>query len=165
MKAGDVVDRIAAQEARLVFERFDEEAALALGLDIKARVAAMGKSAVIDVRLWDRRLFWFAMAGTTSDNETWVERKVSAVRRFHKSTYRIQHERAGAKLLPETHGPEAVGSCVFAGGGFPLNVRGIGCVGAVTVSGLPEREDHAVAVAAICAAIGVDPAGVALPPV
>ena len=127
-------------------------------------MAALGKAAVVDVRFWDRRLFWFAMPGTTMDNEDWVRRKVKAVRRFHKSTYRLGREReATGRLLPPEAGPEAVAECVLAGGGFPLKVRGVGCVGAVTVSGLPERQDHEMVVAGLAAALGVDPAEVALP--
>ena len=130
----ELVAAIAAQEERLVFERFDADLALAIGLDIRARVAAAGKAVVIDVRLWDRRLFWFAMPGTAMNNEDWVRRKVNAVRRFHKSTYRLGQEKGG-QLLPAEFGPEAVAECVLAGGGFPLRVRAVGCVGAVTVSG------------------------------
>jgi uncharacterized protein (UPF0303 family) len=160
----ELIARIAAQEERLVFERFDADLALAIGLDIRARVAAIGKAAVVDVRFWDRRLFWFAMPGTTVNNEDWVRRKVNAVRRFHKSTYRLGREREGTgRLLPAEFGPEAVAECVLAGGGFPLKVRGVGCVGAVTVSGLPERQDHEMVVAALAAALEVDPAELVLP--
>ena len=72
---------------------------------------------MVDVRFWDRRLFWFAMPGTTMDNEDWVRRKVNAVRRFHKSTFRLGRERE-TTLLPARRGPEAVADCVLAGGGF-----------------------------------------------
>jgi uncharacterized protein (UPF0303 family) len=158
----ELIAAIAAQEGRLVFERFDADLALEIGLGIRERVAALGKAAVVDVRLWDRRLFWFAMPGTTADNEDWVRRKVNAVRRFHKSTFRLGREK-GARMLPAEAGPEAVAECVLAGGGFPLKVRGVGCVGAVTVSGLPDRQDHEMVVAALAAALGVDPGEVALP--
>lgn len=160
--SAELIAAIARQEERLVFERFDADAALALGLDIRDRVAAQGRAVVIDVRFWDRRLFWFAMQGTTADNEDWVRRKVNAVRRFQKSTLRLGTEK-GARLLPPEAGPEAVADCVLAGGGFPLKVRGVGCVGAVTVSGLPQREDHEMVVAGLAAALGVPPAEVALP--
>ena len=158
----ELIAAIAAQEERLVFERFDEGMALEIGLDIRGRVAAAGKAVVIDVRLWDRRLFWFAMAGTTVDNEDWVRRKVNAVRRYQKSTFRLKQER-GTTLLPPDAGPEAVAECVLAGGAFPLKIRGIGCVGAVTVSGMPQREDHEVVVAALAAALGVPEGEMVLP--
>ena len=97
----ELIAAIAAQEERLVFERFDEGMALEIGLDIRGRVAAAGKAVVIDVRLWDRRLFWFAMAGTTADNEDWVRRKVNAVRRYQKSTFRLKQERGTTMLPPD----------------------------------------------------------------
>jgi len=32
------------------------------------------------------------------------------------------------------------------GGGFPIFLVGTGCIGAITVSGLPERDDHMLVV-------------------
>jgi uncharacterized protein (UPF0303 family) len=48
------------------------------------------------------------------------------------------------------------------GGSFPLLVRGTGCVGAVTVSGLPQRVDHELVVEALAARCGVPLNDVAL---
>ena len=42
------------------------------------------------------------------------------------------------------------------GGSFPLNVFGTGIVGSVTVSGLPQREDHNLVVEALCLLTGRD---------
>jgi uncharacterized protein (UPF0303 family) len=36
-----------------------------------------------------------------------------------------------------------------AGGSFPIRVRGVGVVAAVTISGLPQAQDHAVVVRAL----------------
>jgi uncharacterized protein (UPF0303 family) len=48
------------------------------------------------------------------------------------------------------------------GGSFPIVVESVGCVGAVTVSGLPQRIDHALVVEALATAVGVPIADVAL---
>ena len=48
------------------------------------------------------------------------------------------------------------------GGAFPIFVRGAGCIGAVAVSGLPQREDHNRVVAALAGVLGQDLADTAL---
>jgi uncharacterized protein (UPF0303 family) len=42
------------------------------------------------------------------------------------------------------------------GGGFPLFVAGTGCIGAVTVSGLPQRDDHCLVVSTLAAMLQRD---------
>ena len=123
--SAELIAAIAAQEERLVFERFDADRALEVGLDIRGRVAALGKAAVVDVRFWDRRLFWFAMPGTTMDNEDWVRRKVAAVRRFHKSTYRLGREREGTGgCCRRKRGRRRSRSACWRGEGFRLRCGG-----------------------------------------
>ncbi len=71
------------------------------------------------------------------------------VERFGASSYLVG-SRARAKgttfeessrLDPDTYAAH--------GGSFPITVEGVGVVGAVTVSGLPQLEDHRFVVAAL----------------
>jgi uncharacterized protein (UPF0303 family) len=41
------------------------------------------------------------------------------------------------------------------GGAFPIIIRGVGVVGTITVSGLPQAEDHAFVVRMIAEHLGV----------
>jgi uncharacterized protein (UPF0303 family) len=51
---------------------------------------------------------------------------------------------------------------VLAGGGFPVSVKNAGVIGVIAVSGLPERDDHGVIVAALCDHLGKDAKALAL---
>lgn len=149
------IAKMIEQENLLVFDGFDEETALAIGLDIKQRVEAVGGAVAIDVRFWDRSLFTFSMSGVPDENSQWVRRKANSVKRFQRSTYRMMLERGGEEVMKPFWGLDFA-DYVFAGGGFPIKVKGAGCIGAITISGLPARQDHAIVVAAICASIGLD---------
>ncbi|MFM6978264.1 MAG: heme-binding protein [Micrococcales bacterium] len=43
-----------------------------------------------------------------------------------------------------------------AGGCFPVRVKGQGLVGTVTVSGIPQRDDHRLASESIAEYLGID---------
>jgi len=155
MSVASDIAQIIEQEKSLTFKSFDEEAALAIGLGIKKIIEAKGEAVSIDVRLWDRQLFGFAMKGTTADNQDWMRRKINAVRRYHRASYRMSLERGGEEEKMPYWGVDYK-DYVFAGGSFPINLESIGCVGAITVSGLSGRDDHALVVEALCAFLGAD---------
>jgi uncharacterized protein (UPF0303 family) len=41
------------------------------------------------------------------------------------------------------------------GGGFPILLEGTGCIGTITVSGLPQREDHALVIGVLQEYLGL----------
>ena len=145
MAIAEDIARIIEQERGLVFPAFDEHAAFAIGSAIRER--ALRES-----------------PGTTGDNPNWIRRKANTVQRLHKSTYRIVLEAGGKDRLFPPHRALSPEDYVMAGGGFPIRVKGVGVIGAVTVSGLHERDDHEVAVGAICDFLGADRDLFALPP-
>jgi len=149
------------QEQDLVLAEFDEKVAFTLGSAIRERALAEGLSLVVDLRTWDRQLFFSATAGTSADNAEWVRRKINSVRRFQRASYRLVLERGEAPFPPQSGADPA--DYVIAGGGFPIRVKGAGIVGCLTISGLPGRSDHGVAVAALCDHLGLDRAVYALP--
>lgn len=155
------IERVKKQEQDLVLSRFDEEVAFAIGSSIRERALAEGLSLVVDIRTWDRQLFFSATAGTSADNAEWVRRKVNSVRRFQRASYRLVLERGEAPFSVQSGADPA--DYVIAGGGFPIRVTGAGIVGCLTISGLPGRSDHGVAVDALCDHLGRDRAAYALP--
>lgn len=163
MAAADDIAGIIEQEARLVFRRFDEAAGFALGCRLRDFGLARAQPIVIDIQTWDRPLFYAALAGSTADNANWARRKRNVVQAYHKSTYRmvLEQERPD-RTFPPGHARDP-GEFVLAGGGFPIRIEGAGVIAAVAVSGLPERQDHALVVEALCAELGQDFESLALP--
>lgn len=157
------IKQIIEQERGLVFERFDEDMAFAIGAHVRETAKAAGQGIAVGVWLWDRPLFLGMTAGASLHNITWAERKVGTVRMLHKSSYRLVLERGDKPRLLEDTWAADPKSYAIAGGAFPIVVKGLGMVGAVSTSGLPEREDHGYSVAAVCAVLGRDAAEWALP--
>ena len=163
MATAEDIKQIIAQEQGLIFPHFDEAVAFSLGMRIRERALAEGLGLVADVRTWDRPLLYMAQPPTTGDNQHWVRRKYNLVQRVSKSSYRVVLENtSGVDHFLPRRGLDNE-NFVLAGGGFPIRVKGAGMIGCVTVSGLHERDDHGVAVDALCDELGLDNKEFALP--
>ena len=143
------------QERELVLPKLDAETAWELGTRLRTLAMERGLSIVADVRrLGGQQLFYMALDGTTPDNPEWVRRKSNVVALFHRSSYATRLKLlAKNKTLQEKQGLP-LADYAEHGGSFPLRVTGAGVVGSVTVSGLPGRKDHGMAVEALCAMLG-----------
>ena len=157
------VDLIRRQEAELVFDRFDEAVAFALGAAIRERALREKLPIIVDIRTFDRPLFYAAMPGSNASNPDWARRKINVVKRFLKSTYRMVLEQQRPDRTFKPGEGLDIADYVLAGGGFPITVKNAGVVGVIAVSGLPERDDHGVVVQALCAHLGKDAEALALP--
>lgn len=155
MISSDHLAKVQEQERRLVLEKFNEEVAFEIGSAIYKRAAAEGLGIVIDIRTFDRQLFFASTSGTTFDNSGWVRRKANVVRHFLVSSYRLtlEHQRPDRSFAKEW--ALDVSDYVLAGGGFPVTVKGAGIVGSIAVSGLAEDHDHALIVDALCDRLGI----------
>jgi uncharacterized protein (UPF0303 family) len=144
--ARPTLEALAREEQELVFDGFDEDTAWRLGVQLVEAARAAGLAVTIDVRRNGHQLFHAARPGTAPDNDAWVERKVRVVTRFGRSSLRVGEaaRQAGTTFEEQMRlDPDAYAA---HGGGFPITVRGVGVVGVVTVSGLPQLEDHAFVV-------------------
>src|ERR1700755_2679995 len=150
MSVAEDLARIALQEQDLQFARFDEETAWKLGGHVRALAIERKLSLVVDVRRFGQPLFYAALPGTTPDNVEWVRRKGNVTARFHRSSYAIgrELEEKNSNLLDRYGLP--IEDYASHGGAFPLRVAGAGVIGSITVSGLPQRAAHDLAVEALC---------------
>jgi uncharacterized protein (UPF0303 family) len=148
--------RVEQQEHELVLPRFDVKIAWELGVCIRTLAEDRGLGVVVDVRRFGQPLFYTALDGTTGDHVEWVRRKSNVVARFHCSSYAISLQmKPNNDSLTEQQGLPMIDYATH-GGSFPLCVKGAGIVGSVTVSGLPQRDDHELVVEGLCVLLGRD---------
>ena len=137
------------QEDALQFSHFDPDVAWSLGSRIRARAQVTTKAVAIGIWMGGQTVFYTGTTGVTPGNEDWLRRKRNTVLRFCRSSLRVGVELAKAGTTLEEKQGLAQTEYAAHGGGFPILLRGTGCVGAIVVSGLTQREDHALVVEAI----------------
>jgi uncharacterized protein (UPF0303 family) len=154
---------IVRQERELRFETFDVDIAWRVGSRLRQIAIERLLPLVIDVRRFGHPLFYSALAGTNPDNFEWVRRKSNVVARFLTSSYAMGLTlKRDATTLADRFG---LASSDYAshGGSFPINVENAGIIGSVTVSGLPQRDDHELVVEALCVELGYEYSKLKLP--
>lgn len=150
------IARIAEQERLLRFTRFGPDEAWAIGAALRDVAVADKAPIAIDIALRDRTLFHCVLPGSTTDNAEWIRRKRNTVLRLWRSSYAIGLSLKLKGESQETAHMLPLADYAVHGGAFPISLEGLGCIGAVTVSGLPQRQDHTLVADALARFLGVD---------
>ncbi len=135
-----------AEEDRLRLPGLDADAAWNLGSLAVSLAGADGLAVTISVARGQQLMFHAALPGAVADQADWIRRKTALVYRFGHSSFFVgrTYTDRGARFEDEPH----LDTAAYAahGGAFPLHVSGTGVVGVLAVSGLPQDQDHALAV-------------------
>ncbi len=149
------IPKVIRQEELLVFKSFDQEDAWKLGCALREEAAKYDAGLVIDIRSGNQILFHSFMPGATLDNINWVRKKINLVEIMSTSSYllglEVKFGDGAAKLAHLSDSDYA-----WHGGCFPIRLTGGKVVALVTVSGLPQREDHKLVTDVIAHYLGVD---------
>lgn len=138
-----------AEEEELQFQSFTNDDAWELGCRMVQAARSQNAPVAIDITRNGHQLFHAALPGTSADNDGWIQRKIRVVQRFgHSSLATAQVWRERGVTVEEAL---ELDSSLYAahGGGYPVNIRSVGSVGVIAVSGLPQLDDHAMVVTAI----------------
>jgi uncharacterized protein (UPF0303 family) len=149
----ELLDTLTQQENELQFTAFSSDTALALGLKLIELAKAGNKIITVNITINGKVLFHHAMQGASADQAEWIRRKNNVVARFGRCSFYVgtDHKHRGVvfedikHLDPKDYAP--------FGGAFPITLKGSGIIGTVTVSGLRQAEDHALAVEALRAVL------------
>ena len=146
--------QLADEEEELQFTRFGAGDAWELGSALVTTGQERGLPVAIDITRNRHQLFHAALSGATPDNDSWIRRKSRVVNRFgHSSLFVRQASIERGTTFEEEFGLDRARYAAH-GGAFPVLVRGVGPIGVVVVSGLPQVEDHRMVVAALRSHLG-----------
>ncbi|MFI7006879.1 heme-degrading domain-containing protein [Streptomyces sp. NPDC050145] len=145
------VEELEEQERTLILDSFSYEDAWRLGTLLVELARGRQAPVAIDITRGGQQVFHAALPGSTPDNDAWIARKRRVVERYHASSHLVGSRfrakgttfEASSRLDPDVYAAH--------GGAFPLRVRDAGVIGVLTVSGLPQLEDHALATEALAA--------------
>ena len=147
---------IAVQEQTLQFTGFNAELAWQIGAALREDALRRRAGMTFEIQVAGRTLFVAAPDGASAGQMDWIRRKRNTVMRFARSTYALGLDlELKGKPLEDRHGITLTDYALH-GGGFPIVVRGTGCVGSIVASGLHQRVDHAMVVDALAGVLRVD---------
>jgi uncharacterized protein (UPF0303 family) len=142
----ELILRLEEEEQGLVFPSFSNDDAIAVGEAIESRARERALAITIDIRRGAQQLYHCALPGTSADNDQWALRKGRVAERFGHSSLLVgaRLRKAGMRIEDKYF----VNPLEYSahGGAVPVVVEGTGQVGTITVSGLPQEEDHALVV-------------------
>ncbi|WDF33965.1 heme-degrading domain-containing protein [Arthrobacter agilis] len=144
-----LITKIEGEVAELQFTRFTNDDAVALGQLLVQLGVGRNLPIAIGISKPNHILFRAALDGATPDNDFWLEAKALTAARYLAPSLLVglRARRNGGQFEgnpmvdPATHAAH--------GGSFPLYIRGVGPVATVTVSGLPQLDDHKLVVEAL----------------
>lgn len=138
-----------AQEQRLVFRTFTHDDAWALGSLLVELGRERRAPIAVDIHRAGQQLFHAALPGSTPDNDAWIARKRRVVERYASASYLVGSRFRAKGTTFEDSSRLDPDRYAAHGGSFPITVEGVGVIGSVTVSGLPQIEDHRLVVEAL----------------
>ncbi|GAB3251637.1 heme-degrading domain-containing protein [Chitinimonas naiadis] len=163
MSLEDDIELIARQERQLCFPSFDADTAWQVGSRLRELALERSVNVAIEIELSGLTVFSSYMPGTTPDHADWIRRKRNVLQRFRRSSYAVglQLKHKGGDLLEQQGLP--LRDYATHGGCFPIRLVGSDCIGSITVSGLPQREDHGMVVEVLAEILDQPLAELALP--
>ena len=140
---------LAREAATLILPSLTQSEALELG-EIAASIGRdRALPIAVEVCLKDWTVYHTSLPGSSLENDRWIARKARVVLATEHSTMfeRVLAEEQGIDWYVEKSLPEETHA--IHGGGLALNVKGVGFVGILLVSGLPQVQDHLLGVEVI----------------
>lgn len=94
-------------------------------------------------------MFLYIDDNLPADKHNWLRRKANVAKRFEESSLSVKNDlKEGNMTLEKTFGLDDK-DFIAKGGSIPVFIKNVGMVATITVSGLPDEEDHKIIVDAL----------------
>ena len=148
-------EKLQEQDRLLVFDAFEQEDALQIGLSAVELAKRYGNPASVRVVFDDLVVFSYFMPGTSLGNVWWMDKKIRVAKRTGVSSL-LSH----AQLLEGDKAPEPWNddeeNYALHGGCVTIKNRDGAVVGYVVTSGLQHYEDHQLGVDTVAKRLGIE---------
>lgn len=151
-----LIEEMEEQERTLVFDRFDADLALKLGLELIEEAKRRRNKIAVDISAFGRTLFHFSSNGNAPSNDEMLRRKRNtAVYTGHSSLW-AHYTLADMGMNIDEKWHLDPSSYAQVGGAFPIRVKhNGGVVGTITASGFSHEEDHGIIIDVIKKEMGL----------
>jgi uncharacterized protein (UPF0303 family) len=151
-----MLEQLQQEEQLLTFDYFDTLIGWQIGQWIVKEAIDHQLPIAVEITLMNKVIFSFSMPLATNFNQQWIRRKRNTVYYFEHSSLWVMHKvNNDMNVLKDRYGL-SIGDYAAIGGGYPLRVKGMGCVGSICVSGLSHTEDHDIIINSLKQVIKTD---------
>lgn len=143
---GFIASKLLQEEELLLLPSLEVDDALEIGEIAKSLGVLRSLPIAVEVRIRDWVIYHASLPGSSTENQSWIDRKARVVLLKHHSTLfeRVSAEERGIDWHKENNVEDETHA--IHGGGLPLITKDEGFKGVLLISGLPQVEDHLLGV-------------------
>lgn len=129
---------------RIELERFSNRTALEMGLSILDLAKGRQQHIAVEICRLNHTVFLYVDDTLPADKHNWLRRKANVAKQFEESSLSVKYDlKEGNMSLDKVFGLDEK-DFLAKGGSVPVFVKDAGMIATITVSGLPDEEDHQI---------------------
>lgn len=134
---------------RIELKQFSNRMALEMGLAIIELAKTRKQIIGVEITRLNQPVFLYIDDSLPVDKHHWIKRKANTAKHFEESSLSVRFElERKNRTLEQFYGLNE-NEYVAKGGAIPLFVDGAGLIGIITVTGLPDTDDHQLIIDAL----------------
>ena len=134
---------------RIELKQFSNRLALEMGLAIIELAKNRQQIIGVEIARLNQPVFLYIDDSLPVDKHHWIKRKANTAKHFEESSLSVRLELEKKNRTLEQFFGLSEKEYVAKGGAIPLFVDGAGLIGIITVTGLPDTDDHQLIIDAL----------------